>query len=225
MLNKSKIVINDGFRPDLVEKAIFEGIMEIPKIKPPEEYIIPKDTIPFSQRKRSKNHSEFIVFYEDDLNFLNLILAIEQNLDALRMFPGVISTDNSLYRNMPFAIQIANIYMNRAIAHYLQSNGIYVIPNVRWGDERSYTTCILPEKVAFVGLPKHSMVSVGTYGCIKSKENKYYFREGLRAMLDELEPEIVLVYGAMPKSVFYEFENRTQFIQYNDWISKKKGVK
>lgn len=43
-------------------------------------------------------------------------------------------------------------------------------------------------------------------------------------MLDELEPAIVLVYGGMPDDVFKEFQGRTKFIQFTDWISKKKGV-
>ena len=54
--------------------------------------------------------------------------------------------------------------MNRAVGCYLQSHGVYVIPNVRWGDERSYTTVELPEKFAFLGVPKNSIVSIGTYG-------------------------------------------------------------
>lgn len=101
--------------------------------------------------------------------------------------------------------------------------GMYVIPNVRWGDERTYTTEVLPEKIAFLGVPKHSIVSVGTYGCVKSKEAKYYFREGLIAMLETLEPEVVLVYGAMPKQIFEGLENRTQFVNYPDWISFKRS--
>jgi hypothetical protein len=112
--------------------------------------------------------------------------------------------------------------MNRAIGHYLQQNGIYVIPNVRWGDERTYTVDVLPEKVAFLGLPKHSIVSVGTYGCIRSKEAKYHFRQGLISMLDEIDPEIVLVYGSMPVSVFQGLHERTHFINYPDWITYKK---
>ena len=95
-------------------------------------------------------------------------------------------------------MQILNVYRNRAIGHSLQKQGAYVITNVRWGDERSYTTDVLPEKFAFLGAPKNSVVSVGTYGCVQSKENKYYFREGLEAILDELTPEVVLVYGSMP---------------------------
>jgi hypothetical protein len=42
-------------------------------------------------------------------------------------------------------------------------------------------------------------------------------------MLDHLEPEIVLVYGSMPKRIFASVADRTRFIQYPDWISFKKG--
>ena len=72
---------------------------------------------------------------------------------------------NNLKNQFTFKVtynEIANTYMNRAIGQYLQQQGIYVIPNVRWCDERSYTTCELIEKFAFFGLQKHSIVSIGT---------------------------------------------------------------
>ena len=221
----NKNLIDDGFRADLVKNATFDGLLEIPSIKKNEAILIPKDTIPFSLMNQTKDYSEFVIFYEHDIKFADLLLATDEYIDQLSNFQGVISPDCSLYRDMPLVLQIANTYMSRAIGHYLQQQGIYVIPNVRWGDERSYTTCESPEKFAFLGLPKHSIVSIGTYGCIQSKINKYYFKEGLRAMLEELEPEVVIVYGSMPDSIFSEFKCKTKFIQYNDWITKKKGVK
>lgn len=125
---------------------------------------------------------------------------------------------------MPLALQIANVYLNRQIGHYLQSKGLYVIPNVRWGDERSYKRIIQNEiPFAFLGVEKHSIVSIGTYGCCRTKEELHHLKEGLKAMLTELEPEIVLVYGAMPNSVFGDFLNTTRFIHYTDWISSKHG--
>ncbi|MBR2520306.1 MAG: DUF4417 domain-containing protein [Selenomonadaceae bacterium] len=116
----------------------------------------------------------------------------EDFFDDLLRFPAIVTPDNSLYRDSPLIAQIANVYRSRAIGHYLQKNGAYVITNVRWSDERSYTTDYLPEKFAFLGAPKNSIVSIGTYGCIRGKENKYFFRAGLEAMLDELTPEVVL---------------------------------
>ncbi|MFU9937042.1 DUF4417 domain-containing protein [Fannyhessea vaginae] len=92
----------------------------------------------------------------------------------------------------------------------------------RWGDERTYTDVLLGEKVAFQGVDKHSIVSIGTYGQIKTAESKRYFREGLQAMLDELEPRVVLVYGAMPDSIFHGLSAKTEFVRYQDWIKLMK---
>ena len=216
-------IIDDGFSPQLVETALFAGILEIPILETLNEFIVPTGLIPYSQIKKSKDNSEFVHFYENDFKFKEVIESPEDALSKLKPFSGVISPDCSLYRDMPLVLQLVNIYMSRAIGYYLQKNGVYVIPNVRWGDERSYGTECFEEKAAFLGIPKQSIVSVGTYGCIKSKEDKYYFKSGLEAMLEELEPKIVLVYGAMPDSVFKDYIDITEFHQYPDWISQKKG--
>ena len=42
-------------------------------------------------------------------------------------------------------------------------------------------------------------------------------------MLDQLEPEIVLVYGPMPDKIFGSVLHKTRFVHYPDWISFKKG--
>ena len=97
-----------------------------------------------------------------------------------------------------------------------------MICTTRWGDERTYTDELFGEKVAFQGVDKHSIVSIGTYGQIKTAESKRYFREGLQAMLDELEPRVVLVYGAMPDSIFHGLNAKTKFVRYQDWIKVMK---
>ena len=218
----SKIIIDDGFNSEFVETAFFDGVLEIPRIEAPSKIIIPEKVIPFSQRNKSVDFSEFPVFYEYDTNFGDILRSPELYLEDIKRFPGMISLDNSLYVDSPLTVQIANVYRSRAIGYYFQRNGVYVIPNVRWGDERSYTTDVLPEKVAFLGLPKHSIVSIGTYGCSQSKEEKYHLRHGLTAMLDELEPEVVLVYGSMPESIFGDLKSRTRFVNYPDWTSSVK---
>jgi len=221
-MNKSKCIIDDGFRADLVEEALFSGVLEIPAIEAPKEIIIPEGIIPFSQIARSRTYDETVAFYEYDLKFSKILTSTGECLEELRKFKGIISPDFSLYRDMPLCLQIANTYMNRAVGHYLQTKGLYVIPNIRWGDERTYTTGVLPEKIAFLGAPKHSIVSIGSYGCIQGKRNQFHFKNGLNAMIDELEPEVVLVYGSMPDSIFGDIKNKTRFIQYQDWISLKK---
>lgn len=220
---KKKILMDDGFNPELVGDALFDGRLEIPVLAKPDRIIIPEGMIPFSCRKKSTSHKEFLVFYEHDYNFAQILKNPEELVREFSEFPGIVTPDNSVYVDSPLTVQIANVYRNRAIGHFYQRKGIYVIPNVRWGDERSYTKCILPEKFAFLGVPKDSIVCIGTYGACKSPEEKYHMREGLKAMLDELVPQTVLVYGAMPDVIFNGLLERTHFIQYPDWISLKKG--
>ncbi len=217
-----KNIIDDGYNAELVANAYFDGVLEIPKLEKPKNIFIPPALIPFTKMNRSSSKSEAVHFYEYDTKFLNVMENTAEYFPEISKFSAVISPDYSLYRDMPLCLQIANTYKNRAVGHYFQKKGLYVIPNVRWGDKRSFTTCELPEKFAFAGVPKNSIVSIGSYGCIRGEENKKYFRDGLSAMLDELTPKVVLVYGCMPKSVFEEFKDRTDFVNYPDWISTKR---
>ena len=140
----SKNIIDDGFNAELVSKAFFDGLLEIPIIEKPKEIIIPSGLIPFTQMKRSDTKSEAVHFYEHDKRFSEVLTCTKELLPELSKFSAVISPDCSLYRDMPLCLQIANTYMNRAVGHYLQSQGLYVIPNIRWGDERSCTTVDMP---------------------------------------------------------------------------------
>lgn len=93
-------------------------------------------------------------------------------LPLLKRFAGIISPDYSIHREMPLALQIWNTYRNRALSYWMQANGIKIVPNVRWGDERTYS-------FAFEGIPVHSSVAISTNGCIQDKLDRYYFRKGL----------------------------------------------
>jgi hypothetical protein len=222
LMKKEYNIIDDGYHPELVEKAFFEGTMEIPIIDKPKELIIPKSLTPFTKRNYADSFDTAICEYEHDFRFAELIYNTESLYDDLSRFSAFITPDASLYIDMPLCLQIANTYFNRAIGSFFQSKGMYVIPNIRWGDERTYTKCELPEKIAFLGAPKDSIVSIGTYGCIRTAENKYYFKAGLDAMLQELNPQIVLVYGSMPNSIFKDYLKYCQFIQYDDWTTRKR---
>lgn len=126
---------------------------------------------------------------------------------------------------IPLPLQIVNTYYNRMIGYFMQNNGCNVVPNVRWGDRRSYTSDYIPNEIpfAFLGVEKHSIVSIGTYGCCKSRDDKNHFRNGLEAMLQILEPEVVLVYGSMPSEIFGDVLNQTEFHHFPDWTSFRHG--
>ena len=160
-----------------------------------------------------------------DMSFSDVLKNPEDYTEEFSKFEAIISPDVSLYRDAPLAVQIANTYRNRAIGHYYQKRGLYVIPQIRWGSEDTYTTKVLPEKIAFLGAEKHSILCIGTYGCIQHKNDKYHFKAGLESMLYTLEPEVVLVYGSMPNSIFGDYLHNTRFIQFEDWIKYVHGGK
>ncbi|MGL4483980.1 MAG: DUF4417 domain-containing protein, partial [Anaerovoracaceae bacterium] len=138
-------------------------------------------------------------FYEPDSKFERLWKRPRTYINKLKRFDGVITPDFSLYREMPLCMQVWNTYRNRALGYWLSKNEIPIIPNVRWGDERTYDFC-------FDGVNKNSIVAIGTHGCIKRKEDKYYFQLGLLEMLKRLSPHSIIVFGAMPSTIFDKVE-------------------
>lgn len=216
-------VITDGCNPELVKGARFDGTLGIPIIEKPDKIMVPSGMVPFSKMDRVDDPKCFAVCeYEMDRDFADLLRNPESYVKELRQYQAFITPDASLYWDMPLAAQIVNVYRNHVIGFYMQSRGIYTIPNVRWGDERSYTTQYLPEPLAFLGVEKHSIVSIGSYGVVKTAPEKHHFRAGLEAMLEWLEPKVVLVYGSTPDDVFGDYWKYSEFYKYPDWTSYQR---
>ena len=223
---KNPAIITDGCNPELVKGAVFDGVFQIPVIRAPQQMIVPKALCPFSMRDKVVENQFGLCFYENDIEFAEIIRNPDEYVKKLKKFQAVISPDASLFWDAPFAAQVINKYRNHAIAHYLQKKGVYVIRNVRWGDERTYTTDVFPEPLAFMGFEKHSIVSIGSYGLVKTSAEKKHFEAGLESMLEYLKPEVVLVYGSMPKDIFTDhIKFQSQFFQYPDWTSYMKKLR
>lgn len=222
-MRRIKANLDDGCNPELVAGATFALPLGIPIIKAPPQIIIPEGITPFSVRHRAPSFNEAIGFYEKDINFAEVLRSPQDYIDDFGRFKALISPDCSLYRDAPLTVQLANVYRNRAIGSYYQRRGQYVIPQIRRGNEYTYTTKYFPEKIAFIGAEMHSIVAIGTYGCFDGKENKYYFSAGLEAMMETLEPQIVLVYGSMPKKIFGQYMSYAKFVQYPDWTTRMHG--
>ncbi len=228
---KRNAIIDDGMNPELVYGAEFDGYLGIPLIHKPDKFIIPSDIVPFTKKNRLKGNNIAVGFYEMDNEFSDVLISPEKYIEEFKRNPLVtpenarlvLSPDCSLYRNAPLAVQISNTYRNRAIGFYYQSRGAYVIPQIRWGNELTYTTRLFPERIAFLGVEKHSIVAIGTYGCFKTRDDKYHFEAGLSAMMETLEPQIVLVYGSMSEKVFGPYLHSAHFVAYPDWITRVKG--
>lgn len=219
---KRKAIIDDGMNPELVEGAEFDGIFDIPIIHKPDRIIIPPGFVPFSKRDSVSDFSYAVHFCEMDSTFSSILRDPWPYIKDLARFSAILSPDCSVYRDATHISQLNNIYRNRALGFFFQKHGIYVIPHVRWGDEFTYTEKFLPEKVAFRGVEKNSIVAVSTYGCIRGAKNEYHFEAGFEAMFIELEPAVVLVHGSNKLSLFERYSPYAQFFYYPDWISSKR---
>ena len=221
---RNAAALTDGCNPEFVIGAEFDGIFEMPIIKKPRKYVIPKNLVPFSKMSKADSKSFAVCEYENDSEFRDILTHPDDYIAILKEYQGFVSPDCSVYRDMPLAVQITNIYRSRAIGYCFQKHGVYVIPCVRWGDERTYTKKFLPERIAFSGIEKHSIVSVGSYGQLKDRVNRYYFEAGMDAMMETLEPEVVLVYSKLPDDIKNRYP-QTKFVEYPDWTSTKREEK
>lgn len=162
--------------------AAFSDKWELPVLKKVD--FKPKKAIPFDKALKSDDYDQWVHFYIHDYLFERIWNNPKQYLNRLRNFQGVITPDFSLYWDIPLVMQLWNTYRNRSIGVWLQQNGISIIPNVRWGDERTYEFC-------FESIEEGGTVAISTYGCIRREENREYFEQGQRL----IQPEEMLVYN------------------------------
>ena len=192
-INSQRKSCIDVFNAFLVAFATYAGLFEFPIIKP--TYDIPNRLIAFSKAISCKDYNQWVHFYEDDHLFERIWRNPQKYLDILKKYNGVILPDFSLYRDMPFAMQIWNIYRSRAIGHWLQSNGIKVIPNIRYGDRRTYKICC-------DGISKNCVIAIGSHGTIKHVADREIFVAGLDQVVKDLQPSAIVVYGSAQDSLF-----------------------
>ena len=218
-----KILADDGFNPELVLGARFEGILKFPCIEPHRDIIVPESLVPFSKIEKCGNKKAFVAEYEHDCRFGLLVENPKNFIDSIKACDGFIATDNSVYLDDPPAVQIANIYRSRAMGYFMQSHGVYTIGNFRGGSEELYTDKIFRTPPVVDGLPHNSIIAVSPYGCVKNCEERKHFEASLYVMLDYLHPRVVLVYSHGADKILKTLRHKTQFVVYNDWISIRHG--
>lgn len=217
-INKNRNSCIDVFNSFLVVLATYAGVFEFPVINPCFE--IPNALLLFSKCLSSQSRNYWVHFFEDDYLFERLWRNPKKYLPILKQYNGVILPDFSLYRDMPLVMQLWNIYRSRAIGCWLQANGIKVIPNVRFGDNRTYHCCC-------DGLSKHSVIAIGTHGTMKNSLDREIYIKGLDIVIKKLQPIAIVIYGSAPESVFSKYrEQGIKLIQFeSDFAIAMKQAK
>lgn len=154
-------------------------------------------TIYKKEHRKDKNfkHDAFVCFYEDDQNFDGKRNGIWVNskraYDILKHFKGIITPDFSTYQDFPIPFKILNTYRMRAFGYWYGTLcKKKIINNVRWGTKETYKYC-------FDGIPKNSIVAIGTVGGSPSKlKDRKRFEEGLNEMVRVLRPYAIIINGS-----------------------------
>ena len=178
---------NDAYNLDLIDlDNSTNDFWQMPVIN--NDNFIPDDIIGFNYAKSSKQHNVGIHFYLDDYQFERIWNKPEDYIDILKQYECIFSPDFSLYLDMPTPMKIWNIYRSRQIGRFYQSKGIKVIPTISWAEKETF-------EFAFKGIPKGSIVSISTIGVKRNKEALKIWQDGVSAMIEEIEPSTILVYG------------------------------
>ena len=214
--NKTKVRTGckDIWNAFMAEGAVF-GKYDIPYC-PATATDIPKDQVTWEEAKQihrmhiAKKEEDYFVevyinWYIDDYKFDGLRGIWHDYNFALRVikhFAGIITPDFSTYQDFPYSIKINATYRMRVFGYWVGKQGINVINNVRWGTEETFEYC-------FEGIPKNSIVSIGTVGGGPRKlADRSRFETGLYKMVEVLSPHTILVYGSAKGECFDELSKQ-----------------
>ena len=204
---------HDMWNAFMVQNARFTK-NDIPISK--ESFTIPEQLIGWDEakslyKKLIKENKEFkypafIHFYMDDQKFdgkkSSVWLYPFEALKVIKHFKGIITPDFSTYYDFPKFIKGYNFYRMRAYDCFMELEDIPYIHNVRWGTKETWKYC-------FDGIPKGSVVSIGTIASgLRKCENRKLFENGFRKMLEVIEPKAIIIYGSSNYSIINEAKTK-----------------
>ncbi|WP_275293194.1 DUF4417 domain-containing protein [Amycolatopsis sp. La24] len=155
----------------------------------------PARLVPYTDRRAAANAAgtgtAALHFFLDDYRFEVVWSKPERGLSRCAAVGAALTPDFSLYRDMPLAMQLWQVYRSRWCGAWLLHHGIDVVPTVSWSTPDSYA-------FAFAGIPARSVVAVSTVGVWRDPVARGLFADGYAEMLRRLDPAVVLVHGKPP---------------------------
>ena len=134
------------------------------------------------------------------------------SVSCLKQYACVIAPDYSLFVDLPRAINVWNVYRNRWVTSYWQSQQIKVIPSASWGNADSFEYC-------FDGLPENSTIAIGHVAIGKDKDRKRLYRMGVESLVESKHPSRLVVYGSP-----LDFSPDVEVVHYDGFIQKLRNL-
>lgn len=181
------------------------GPEKIPTMPPVPEMPQVRRLIAFDQvSSRSNLQDAAVMFYRNDDKLERVWRNPKAQISKLGGAKAVIAPDFSVYVDMPRHERISSVSQSRAIGSLFAMHGLTAIPTIRWATPDDYDFC-------YLGVSNSSVVAISTLGAIRTTEEKFYFQDGLKMMIQVLNPSSVIVHGRMPRKIFEPFEGQTKF--------------
>ena len=180
--------------PELLHPKLYGSLpsasrSELPVLKPiSEESLAPIRLVPFHEAYARKDYGCTVHFFINDKHFLCVLRHPERYLDFFKKCHAVIAPDLSQFADMSAEERYLSAYINRAFAHYLQENGVVVIPNVTWSLPDSYD-------YSFTGIPQYAPVAINCNGILKHDVSKFLWYRGYKKAISTLHPSLIIRYG------------------------------
>lgn len=192
----SNLLKYDVWHTDYYAGATFMGDFEMPVLKGTTE--VPNELIRFSDSK-SKSHDNpeaWVAPYEHDTKLECMWRNAFKYEKELLTHPGIISWDFSMYRNMPFSLQLWNCFRGRLLGSLHERLGGTCIPNIRPSDTRTLA-------FALDGITPETTIAMGTAGNLKSSDDRAIFELYTNEIVRRLHPTNIVVYGDAPEHIFH----------------------
>ena len=155
-------------------------------------------------RRGCKNYhvDAFVHFYLDDQHFDGIRSSIwlfpKKAIDILYHFEGLIAPDFSTCADFPDPLKRWNFYRMNAFGYWAGKCGLQVISNARWGYSNTWVYC-------WDSICEGDMIAIGTVASDLSRlENRELFEMGIRELIRQKHPSLIIVYGSAKYKVFDE---------------------
>jgi hypothetical protein len=161
----------------------------IPKLEPTD--FVPKTLAAWHDPKQRQLAADggALHFFLDDYRFEKVWSRPEATYERIADVGAALSPDFSMWRDMPKAMQIWQVYRSRWCGAFWQHLGVDVVPTVTWGDPATY-------EFTFDGLPQRSVLAVSMLGV--RKDGRELFVQGIKELVAQCDPTLLLCYGKIP---------------------------
>ena len=191
-VNSERVGCVDVYHASLLTNASFAGRYEFPILCG--EHEVPKRMIPFSAAMRERM---IFISGSASMKMISFSKGFGDNqtgmliswANLMELFPQI-----SAYTTICHMLCRFGMYLEVEQSGLGFSNKVSKSSPIYGSAMRTFDCCC-------DGIPKHSVISIGTLGYLKVKEYRSTFEEGVIHVAKLLEPETIIFYGAAPNSI------------------------